>query len=275
MSKFLKSVKDISKSKKICIVVVLVGVLLVSTYMLFQKDKSTPSDEYEKFYDIDAKEYQEFLKEDGRSINTGVFTITLESYIYDKDTKAGFCKFAIRQNDGGTNLLEHALDWSGTGVNLGEYGYEISPQMSGSVGARRKLKDDTLYNYVRFYVGTYVAGCEDKIYVDDATTDTLSDYCFDLEETIGTKGKSYSDDYIKIDLSPLALSIESNDTIQNVSLIGDKKKILLEDGVITEGVGSSRYSGSGYQGIILRFINPYDIEQVQKVNINGKEYKFE
>ena len=56
-------------------------------YMVFHKDKSVPKDKYAKLFDIDAKEFEECMKEDGRSVSTEAFTFTLERYIYDKKNK--------------------------------------------------------------------------------------------------------------------------------------------------------------------------------------------
>lgn len=278
MSENVKEEKGILKNKKICISIIgiLIIVLLGGLYMVFHKDKSVPKDKYAKLFDIDAKEFEECMKEDGRSVSTEAFTFTLERYIYDKKMKVGFCEFAIQQNDGGNDLLKQAIN-NGIGkLKIGEDSYKISPFIPVVVISREKLEGNTLYYYVRFYDEEDDFGHEDSICINDKKTENSlgGDYYFELEDTIGTNRKSYSEGDTKMYLSPLVFSyVYLEDFEMNLSLTGDETDIpLIKNGSRIKDTFWISYLEEGFPGDMV-FVNICDVGPIQKVMLNGEEYE--
>lgn len=278
MSENVKEEKGILKNKKICISIIgiLIIVLLGGLYMVFHKDKSVPKDKYAKLFDIDAKEFEECMKEDGRSVSTEAFTFTLERYIYDKKMKVGFCEFAIQQNDGGNDLLKQAIN-NGIGkLKIGEDSYKISPFIPVVVISREKLEGNTLYYYVRFYDEEDDFGHEDSICINDKKTENSlgGDYYFELEDTIGTNRKSYSEGDTKMYLSPLVFSyVYLEDFEMNLSLTGDETDIpLIKNGSRIKDTFWISYLEEGFPGDMV-FVNICDVGPIQKVILNGEEYE--
>lgn len=278
MSENVKEEKGILKNKKICISIIgiLIIVLLGGLYMVFHKDKSVQKDKYAKLFDIDAKEFEECMKEDGRSVSTEAFTFTLERYIYDKEMKVGFCEFAIQQNDGGNDLLKQAMDDGMARLEIGEDSYVISPFIACVTITREKLEGNTLYYYVRFYDKEDDFGHEDSICIDDENTKNRleGDYYFELEDTIGTNRKSYSEGYTKMYLSPLVFSyVYLEDSEMNLSLTGDETDIpLIKNGSRIKDIFWINYSEEGFPGDMI-FVNICDVGPIQKVMLNGEEYE--
>lgn len=259
-----------TKTKKILILgMFVIIVIIISTVICSKKNKNPKpdTDEYREFFDIDSIQYEDLLKSDGETISLDSISVTLESYIYDKETRSGLCKFSIRQNDGKTDLLELSEWWNGTSVD----NYSIEPIMSGSQGTRFRLEGDVLYYYLRFYASEYSEGYEDRVYIDDYRTVEWNDYYFELE---GTDGMTYSASDITIKLSPLALLIEGNQEVNDIIIcIDGEEKTIMKDGAADKTVTSTRHSNGGYQSLTLGFMEVYNIKNVDTIKINDKEYE--
>ena len=259
-----------TKNKKILILGTFVIIVIIISSVIYSKKNKNPksdTDEYKGFFDIDSIQYEDLLKKDGETINLDSISVTLESYIYDKGTRAGLCKFSIRQNDGKTDLLELSEWWNGASVD----NYSIEPIMSGSQGTRFRLEGDVLYYYLRFYASEYSEGYEDRVYIDDLRTVEWNDYFFELE---GTDGKTYLASDITINLSPLALLIEWNQEVKDIIIcINGKEKTIMKDGVVDKNVTSTRHSNGSYQSLTVGFMEVYNIKNIDTIIINDKEYK--
>ena len=190
--------------------------------------------------------------------------------------KVGFCEFAIQQNDGGNDLLKQAIN-NGIGkLKIGEDSYKISPFIPVVVISREKLEGNTLYYYVRFYDEEDDFGHEDSICINDKKTENSlgGDYYFELEDTIGTNRKSYSEGYTKMYLSPLVFSyVYLEDSEMNLSLTGDETDIpLIKNGSRIKDTFWISYLEEGFPGDMV-FVNICDVGPIQKVMLNGEEYE--
>ena len=234
----------------------------------------------EKLFNIDSVAYKDFVCVDGRSITTDIVTITLDRYIYDYDAKMAFCKFSIRQNDGENNMLLNALRFRGScGGELGNMAYGITPLLKSS-GRETwcKLEGNVLYYYLRFYEGYYLPEYTDKICIDDSRTDDEADYYFEIE---GTKGitKTFSGSQGIIKVSPLGLIIEWHEEITDVVICTNKTKhVLVKDRTTDVGIA---HNAGVYQSKkdcwnrIIGFREVYNLNEIDKVIINGTEYMVE
>ena len=253
----------------------------IATDIVTAEEEEKYAEEREKFFDIDSVEYKDFAYEDGSSITTDIVTITLDSYIYDYDAKMALCKFSIRQNDGENDMLLTALRFRGSiGVELDDMAYGITPLVKSSGGrdAWCKLEGNVLYYYLRFYEGYYLPEYTDMICIDDSRTDNWADYYFEIKGTEGIT-KTYSGSQGIIKVSPLGLIIEWHEEITDVVICtNETEHVLVKDRTTDVGIA---HNAGVYQSKkdcwnrIIGFHEVYNLNEIDKVIINGTEYMVE
>lgn len=254
--------------KKKNIVIILFICLILSGIFTYQYVKAkAPKTAEEHYFNIDSRDYLKNMTiYSNQSYEIDGFKITLDNSIYDENTDVAYCVFSVKQTDGNSDKLVDSF-------GIGDLRFEITTLLNGRLDFDIEIEDNTLYYYLEYVAIEQPNEYKGKLYLldkENGADKVPTEYVFELE---GSESRKYTYDNKVAYLSPIALRIESEESIEmadiKLNCKGGEEIIIAEDGHMKSGYGrSSGENNSNGSVYVYRFYEALDRDVVENITVN-------
>lgn len=200
------------------------------------------------------------------------YEICLTSYLYDGDTKSGYCIFTVIRNDKSNDNLMQSKNSHTFGINNE---LNIGTLGSGTNTCTKEYKNNTLYIYYDFAVSEYGDEYPDTVCLfDSSISDMIPAGTFKLNSNCNNISVTTNECIIAISNISLKLQGINAEEIENLTIEyadGRSEKILENYKQINEHYFSG-YNHNGKKGSTHKFKEVKDLNAITSIICNDKKY---